>query len=98
MRSYDLQGILQINEKVPVPKLDTANADLLANGAKLNRQQQKNYDALTVQLATLLASQPACAADINLDGIVNYLDIAEWSLFQELSQGIPAGPTLTSTG
>lgn len=76
-----------INEKVPVPKLDTANADLLANGAKLNRQQQKNYDALTVQLATLLASQPACASDINLDGFVNYLDIAEWSLFQELSLG-----------
>jgi hypothetical protein len=77
----------QINEKVPVPKLDTPNADLLASGATLNPHQQKNYDALTVQLKTLLASQPACAADINLDGVVNYLDIAQWAMFQELSLG-----------
>ena len=40
-----------------------------------------------MQLGTLLASQPACASDINLDGFVNYLDIAQWSLFQELSLG-----------
>jgi Sulfatase len=76
-----------INEKVPVPKLDTANSDLLANGAKLSRLEQKNYDALTVQLKALLASQPACPADINLDGIVNYLDIAQWAMFEELSLG-----------
>ncbi|MGO8843690.1 MAG: sulfatase-like hydrolase/transferase [Methyloceanibacter sp.] len=76
-----------VNEKVPVPKLDTANADLLATGTKLNPQEQKNYDALTLQLKTLLASQPACPADINLDGVVNYLDIAEWAMFQELSAG-----------
>jgi hypothetical protein len=77
----------QINEKVPVPKLDTANADLLATGSPLNRQQQKNYDALTVQLTKLLASQPACPGDINLDGIVNYLDVADWEMFQGLSLG-----------
>ena len=77
----------QINEKVPVPKLDTANTDLLANGATLNRQQQKNYNDLTAQLTKLLASQPACPGDINLDGIVNYLDVADWDLYQGLSLG-----------
>ena len=74
-----------INEKVPVPKLDTEDSDLLANGAKLNKDQQKNYDALSAQLQTLQASQPACVADINLDGIVNYQDVAQWTMFQQLS-------------
>ena len=68
----------QINEKVPVPKLDTADADLLATGNPLNRQQQKNYNALTLQLMKLLASQPACPGDINLDGIVIYFDVGVW--------------------
>ena len=77
----------QINEKVPLPKLDTADADLLATGTPLNRQQKKNYDALTAQLTMLLASGPACPGDINLDGIVNYLDVAEWELYQGLSLG-----------
>ena len=76
-----------INENVPIPKLDTADADLLATGKSLNREQQKNYDALRAQLTKLLASQPACPGDINLDGIVNYLDVAEWTMFQELSMG-----------
>lgn len=52
----------QINENVPLPKLDTANADLLANGVKLNPAQQKHYDSLNAQFKTLLASQPACPA------------------------------------
>jgi hypothetical protein len=72
----------QINENVPLPKLDTASANLLASGNPLNRQQKKNYDSLTAQLTTLLASQPACPGDINLDGVVNYLDVAEWAMFQ----------------
>jgi len=78
----------QINENVPLPKLDTANADLLANGARLNPAQQKNYDSLNAQCKTLLASQPSCPGDINLDGSVDYLDIADWEMFQTLSAGL----------
>lgn len=77
----------QINEKVPVPKLDEADANLLASGTRLTQQQQKNYRVLSAQLKTLLASQPACPGDINLDGVVDYMDIAEWGMFQELSLG-----------
>jgi hypothetical protein len=73
----------QINENVPLPKLD--NANLLATGNPLNRQQKKNYNALTVQLAQILASQPACPGDVNLDGVVNNADIAQWQFFQQLS-------------
>ena len=75
----------EINENVPVPKLDTADADLLASGTKLNPEQQTNYDALSAELQTLLASQPACLGDINLDGVVNKLDIGQWAYFEELT-------------
>jgi len=88
----------QINEKVPVPKLDTADADLLATGKPLNQKQQKNYDALTAQLTTLLASQPACPGDINLDGFVDYLDIAAWEMFEELSLGYSSWADLNLDG
>jgi hypothetical protein len=65
----------------------STDADLLASGTRLTQQQQKNYRVLRAQLKTLLASQPACPADINLDGVVDYMDIAEWGMFQELSLG-----------
>ena len=77
----------QINQKVPIPKLDTADTDLLATGVALNLEQQSNYNALSIQLQTLLASQPACASDINLDGIVDYDDIAEWANYEGLALG-----------
>jgi hypothetical protein len=38
-----------------------------------------------VQLAQILASQPACPGDVNLDGVVNNADIAQWQFFQQLS-------------
>ena len=75
----------EINENVPLPKLDTANANLLASGTKLDPKQQKNYDALSAELQTLLASQPACLGDINLDGVVNHLDVEQWATFAALS-------------
>jgi hypothetical protein len=73
----------RINENVPLPMLD--NTNLLATGNPLNRKQKKNYNALTVQLAQILASQPACPGDVNLDGVVNNADIAQWQFFQQLS-------------
>ena len=33
---------------------------------------------MNAALSSLLASQPICPGDINLDGVVNYLDIGEW--------------------
>ena len=32
-----------------------------------------------------MASQPICPGDINLDGVVNYLDIGEWANFEAIS-------------
>ena len=77
----------RINENVPIPKLDTANSNLLANGARLNPLQQQNYNSLAAKYKALLTSQPACPGDINLDGVVDYQDIAQWEAFQALSMG-----------
>ena len=88
----------QINENVPVPKLDTADADLLASGTPLTAEQQKNYDALSAELQTLLASQPACLGDINLDGVVNQLDVDQWAMFERLSVGKSSWADLNQDG
>ena len=77
----------QINEKVPTPLLDGAGDDLLTNQPKLTPRQRRNYNSLNAEFTSLLASQPVCAGDINLDGVVNYLDIAEWGNLQALSTG-----------
>ncbi len=75
----------QINEDVPTPLLDEAGDDLLTNQPKLNGRQQRNFNSLNQELSSLLASQPICPGDINLDGVVNYLDIGEWGNFEAIS-------------
>ena len=74
----------QINED-RVPKLDTENANLLADDNQLTRVQQKNFDELNARLKALLASQPSCLADVNLDGVVNRLDVDQWAMFRALT-------------
>ena len=49
--------------------------------------EQANYKALTRQLDAILASQPACPGDGNIDGVVNGTDLADWNVFQALAQG-----------
>ncbi|MGH7987303.1 MAG: sulfatase-like hydrolase/transferase [Candidatus Binataceae bacterium] len=88
----------EINEDVPVPKLDTADSDLLASGTPLTSEQQKNYDVLTSQLNALFASQPACPGDINLDGVVNNLDVQQWAMFAQLSMGKSSWADLNQDG
>ena len=58
---------------------------MLTNQPKLSGPQQRNYNHLNSELSSLLASQPICPGDINLDGVVNYLDIAEWANLEALT-------------
>lgn len=67
----------EINEDIPTPMLDTANADLLGRGVPLTPVQKKNFNLLGGEFNTILASQPACPGDINLDGVVNELDVQQ---------------------
>jgi hypothetical protein len=78
----------EINEDVPKPELDTANANLLASGQPpLTPVQQENYNVLTAQLKALRSLQPFCTGDINLDRVVNNLDVQQWSMLEALSEG-----------
>ena len=74
----------EIDEAVPAPMLDTADAELAQPFTKV---QQANYEALSAQLAAILASQPACPGDGNIDGVVNGQDLDDWNFFQALAQG-----------
>jgi hypothetical protein len=73
----------EIDEAVPNPKLDTADADLLSG--PLTDVQQQNYDALAAQLAAILSSQPACPGDGNIDFVVNQKDLKGWRFYSESS-------------
>jgi Sulfatase len=88
----------KINEKVPVPRLDRKGMDLLAADKPLTRKQQRNYDKLNADLQALLASQPSCIGDINLDGVVDHKDIEEWSMFETLSGGLSSWADLNQDG
>ena len=71
----------QIDEKVPAPKLDTADSDLLANDNQLTKEQNSNYKALKFKLKALQASVLQCEGDGNLDGVVNQKDLDGWRQF-----------------
>ncbi len=71
----------EIDEAVPVPKLDKAGAKLPLDA--LTPEQQANYHELSAQLATLLASQPACPGDGNIDFVVNQKDLDDWRFYSE---------------
>ena len=71
----------EINEHAPVPMIDRSGQDLLPGG--LTPSQQQTYDFLSAQLDSLLRSQPTCWGDGNLDGVVNALDVAEWSAYAD---------------
>ncbi len=73
--------LYEIDEAVPVPLIDRAGRELPLDA--LNAVQQAHYDALSSELAVLLASAPACTADGNLDGVVDVLDVGTWAYFAE---------------
>lgn len=75
-----------IDEAVPSPRLDRAELDLMRLPQR-TPEQQANYDALSVRLNRILASQAACHADGNIDGEVNGLDVAGWNAFSVFAQG-----------
>jgi hypothetical protein len=70
----------EINEAVPKPKLDEAHTELPLD--HLTPEQQRNYDALSQRLATLLASQPACPGDGNIDLVVDRKDFRDWRFYK----------------
>jgi arylsulfatase A-like enzyme len=68
----------QINEAVPTPLLDTAALNLIPTQSSWSSALTANFTQLRSQLDTILASQPACPGDGNIDGQVDSVDIDNW--------------------
>ena len=66
----------EVDQAKPIPKLDNADLNLLLQ--PLSPQLQGIYDALHAQLTALLASQPDCPGDGNMDGTVDAQDELNW--------------------
>ncbi len=75
----------EINEAVPVPKLDREE-DALPLDA-LTPEQQRQFDALSAQLAAIRASVPDCVGDGNADFVVDQTDLEEWQRYADAGGG-----------
>jgi hypothetical protein len=71
----------EINEAVPLPKLDRDGTELPLDA--LTPEQQQNYDALSAQLAALRASVVDCTGDGNIDFVVNQADLDNWRFYNQ---------------
>ena len=81
--SYEFYAV---NQSAPLPLLEnpdpTTGNNLLINGAPnpvWPASLTATYNSLLTQLTTILASQPACPGDGNIDGIVNAQDLSFWA-------------------
>jgi hypothetical protein len=81
----------EINEAVPLPKLDRADANLLTSPdlppQGLTPLQLANFNALYAELQRVLHSEPACPGDGNLDKRVDLGDVVNWKFFRIISGG-----------
>ena len=73
----------EINQAAPVPKLDTAEANLIPGGqlGGLTNEQRLNYNTLLASLNKLEASVIPCPGDVNLDMKVDANDVTAWRTF-----------------
>jgi len=69
------EELFRVDQSAPKPLLDTHDRNLLP--AK-DPATQAVYDDLNTKLDRLLASQPACPGDGNLDGKVDGVDLGNW--------------------
>ena len=68
----------EVDQGVPTPKLDKAELDLMPSMGSWSSALLATYNNLLSQLNTILASQPACPGDGNIDNVVSALDISIW--------------------
>jgi hypothetical protein len=68
----------QINQDIPTPLIDKAALNLIPTRSSWAPALTTNYGQLSAELDTILASQPACPGDGNIDGRVDALDVGDW--------------------
>lgn len=73
----------QVNQAIPTPLLDKAGLNLIPTQSSWSPTVSANFSELRARLDSILASQPACPGDGNIDGQVNALDVGDWkTLYQ----------------
>jgi hypothetical protein len=63
-----------VNQNVPLPALDNPALDLIPSQGSWPASLTAIYNSLLAQLTSILASQPACPGDGNMDGVVDAQD------------------------
>jgi hypothetical protein len=63
-----------VNENVPTPLIDTADLNLIPTRSSWSPTVAANYAELSSKLDSILASQPPCPGDGNIDDTVDSLD------------------------
>ena len=76
----------EIDEHVPVPKLDLEDDNLL-DGRELTHKQRRNLASLRTEMRLLKSSVRECEGDGNLDGVINALDVVGWARFRRMNGG-----------
>lgn len=78
-KSLMTEELFEIDQAQPRPKLDREDESLLvAPGQAKDPQTQEVYDELVAKLDRMLASNPDCPGDGNMDGVVNSEDTTNW--------------------
>lgn len=68
--------LYEINQAKPTPLLDTVDRQLAPSA---NAETQAAYNELFAKLGDILASNPDCPGDGNMDGVVNAEDLGNWA-------------------
>ncbi|NGM88460.1 sulfatase-like hydrolase/transferase [Parapusillimonas sp. SGNA-6] len=71
-----VEELFEINQAAPTPLLDTDGSSLLP---ATTPEIQAVYDDLRKKLDLILASNPDCPGDGNMDGVVNGQDLGNWA-------------------
>jgi hypothetical protein len=81
-------------------QLDNSNANYLnpANNLTMDSAAQSAYTDLQNKMAQMLASQPACVGDGNIDGIVDALDLSNMQMIASVFSGISSAYDLNIDG
>ncbi len=69
------EELFEVNQAAPVPLLDTADRNLLPTS---DPQLEAIRKDLRAKLDDMLASNPPCPGDGNIDGVVNAEDLSNW--------------------
>jgi hypothetical protein len=75
---HTTEEFYEINQAADNPKLDKSADNLMPSSGSWSDTVRSNYDSLLASLNSILASQPACVGDANIDGVVNAEDLSVW--------------------